>query len=141
MKIRVMNIEDYDSVMSLWTKTPGIGISRADTKEGLNRFLKRNENLSFVCEMDNKIVGTILCGHDGRRGFIYHLAVDEQYRLKGIGKALVVKAIEELKREGIHKYHIFVIKSNYDGKKFWNKMGFKKREDIEVFSMDIDVKH
>lgn len=137
MKIRQMNIDDYKKAMDLWQKTPGIGLSRADSNQRLAYFLDKNKGLCFVCEMNNKIVGTILCGHDGRRGFIYHLAVDEEYRLKGIGKALVKEALLGLKKEGIHKCHIFVMKDNQVGKVFWEKMGFIKRDDIEVFSKEV----
>jgi len=137
MKIRKMNIEDYQEVINLWSKTQGVCISSADSKEHIKSFLKRNKDLSFVCELNQKIVGTIMCGHDGRRGYIYHLAVDESYRLKGIGKALVEKAIGQLKDHGIGKCHLFVVKNNENGKNFWSKIGFEKREDIEVFSKDI----
>jgi len=137
MIIRQMKPEDWHQMMNLWQSTEGIGIGRSDTKEGLEKFLSRNKGMSFVCEIDGNIIATIMCGHDGRRGFIYHLAVDENFRLQGIGKRLVEKALEELKKRGIHKCHIFVMKTNEKGKSFWSKMGFQKRDDIEVFSIDI----
>ncbi|ACM61271.1 ribosomal protein S18 acetylase RimI-like enzyme [Caldicellulosiruptor bescii] len=137
MIIREMNPNDWSKVISLWQNTEGIGIGRSDTKEGLEKFLNRNKGMSFVCEIDGKIIATIMCGHDGRRGFIYHLTVAENFRLQGIGKRLVEKALEELKNQGIHKCHIFVMKNNEKGKNFWSKMGFQKRDDIEVFSIDI----
>jgi len=137
MIIREMKVEDWQQMINLWQTTEGIGLGRSDTIEGLERFLNRNKGMSFVCEIDGKIVATIMCGHDGRRGFIYHLAVANNFRSQGIGKRLVEKALQELKMQGIHKCHIFVMKDNEKGKNFWSKVGFQKRNDIEVFSIDI----
>ncbi|WP_271629370.1 GNAT family N-acetyltransferase [Caldicellulosiruptor sp. DIB 104C] len=137
MIIREMKVEDWQEMMNLWQTTEGIGLGRSDTIEGLEKFLNRNKGMSFVCEIDSKIVATIMCGHDGRRGFIYHLAVAKDFRSQGIGRQLVEKALQELKKQGIHKCHIFVMKDNEKGKNFWSKMGFQKRNDIEVFSIDI----
>ncbi|AZT89730.1 GNAT family N-acetyltransferase [Caldicellulosiruptor changbaiensis] len=137
MIIREMKVEDWQEMRNLWQTTEGIGLGRSDTIEGLEKFLNRNKGMSFVCEIDSKIVATIMCGHDGRRGFIYHLAVAKNFRLQGIGKSLVEKALQELRKQGIHKCHIFVMKDNEKGKNFWSKIGFQKRNDIEVFSIDI----
>ncbi|WP_039765953.1 GNAT family N-acetyltransferase [Caldicellulosiruptor sp. F32] len=137
MIIREMKVEDWQEMRNLWQTTEGIGLGRSDTIEGLEKFLNRNKGMSFVCEIDSKIVATIMCGHDGRRGFIYHLAVAKDFRSQGIGRQLVEKALQELKKQGIHKCHIFVMKDNEKGKNFWSKMGFQKRNDIEVFSIDI----
>jgi len=131
--IREMKVEDWQQMINLWQTTEGIGLGRSDTIEGLERFLNRNKGMSFVCEIDGKIVATIMCGHDGRRGFIYHLAVAKNFRSQGIGKRLVEKALQELRMQGIHKCHIFVMKDNEKGKDFWSKVGFQKRSDIEVF--------
>ena len=96
--IRTMTIEDYDEVYALWTKIRGFGLrSVDDSREGIARFLKRNPTTSVVAVEDGKVVGSILCGHDGRRGCLYHVCVDEDYRRRGIGKSMVVKAMEELK--------------------------------------------
>ncbi|ABP66836.1 hypothetical protein Csac_1233 [Caldicellulosiruptor saccharolyticus DSM 8903] len=89
MIIREMKVEDWQEMINLWQTTEGIGLGSSDTIEGLERFLNRNKVMSFVCEIDGKIVATIMCGHDGRRGFIYHLAVAKNFRLQGIGKSLV----------------------------------------------------
>ena len=102
--IRVMTIEDYDGVYALWKKIRGFGIrSIDDSREGVGRFLKRNPTTSVVAEKDGKIVGSILCGHDGRRGCLYHVCVDEAYRRHGIGRAMVVFAMKALKEEKINK--------------------------------------
>ena len=104
MTIRTMTIEDFDQVHALWMTIKGFGIrSIDDSKEGVERFLKRNPTTSVVAEIDNKIVGSILCGHDGRRGCLYHVCVDEKYRRHGIGKAMVVYAMQALKKEKINK--------------------------------------
>ena len=102
--IRTMTIDDYDGVHELWMTIKGFGIrSVDDSREGVERFLKRNPSTSVVAEEDGKIVGGILCGHDGRRGCLYHVCVHEDYRRKGIGKAMVVRAMEKLKEENISK--------------------------------------
>jgi len=89
VSIREMQIDDYDEVFDLWRKTLGMGLSKADEKENMLRFLFRNVGLSYVCCLEDIIIGTVLCGHDGRRGYIYHVTVAEEYRGKGIGRALV----------------------------------------------------
>ena len=102
--IRAMKIEDYDQVHALWMKISGFGIrSMDDSKEGVERFLKRNPYCSVVAEKDGQIVGSILCGHDGRRGCLYHVCVHPDYRKQGIGKSMVVFAMQALKREEINK--------------------------------------
>lgn len=103
--IRTMTIEDYDEVYALWTKIRGFGLrSVDDSREGIARFLKRNPTTSVVAVEDGKVVGSILCGHDGRRGCLYHVCVDEDYRRRGIGKSMVVKAMEELKKNRSIRY-------------------------------------
>lgn len=135
--IREMVIEDYDEVYQLWSLTKGIGLSGADTRANIDAYLKRNKGISFVCEADDRIIGAILCGHDGRRGFIHHLVVDEQYRRIGLGQKLISKSLERLKQENIQKCHLFVMKDNELGKEFWIKMGWVQREDIRTFSRNI----
>lgn len=98
--IREMTIDDYEEVYTLWKKIKGFGLrSIDDSREGVDRFLKRNPTSSVVAEEDGKIVGSILCGHDGRRGCFYHVCVDKDYRRRGIGKNMVVFAMEALRRE------------------------------------------
>jgi ribosomal protein S18 acetylase RimI-like enzyme len=132
--IHQMQIEDYNYIYKLWSSTPGIGLSDADRYESIHKFLKRNKELSYVCRYKNRIIGTILCGHDGRRGYIYHVTVAEKYRERGIGQALVNKSLEQLKKEGIDKCHLFVFADNAIGKVFWTSSGWTLREDIFVYS-------
>ena len=132
--IRTMTIEDYEQVHDLWMKIHGFGIrSVDDSKEGVERFLKRNPTTSVVAVEDDKIVGAILCGHDGRRGCLYHVCVDEAYRMRGIGKAMVVFAMEALKTEGINNVSLIAFTKNDIGNAFWKEIGWKKREDLNYY--------
>ena len=132
--IRPMIIEDYDEVYAMWLITSKRALSSADERGQIERYLKRNEGLSQVAVIDGKIVGTVLAGHDGRRGFIHHMAVLPAYRRRHIGHALAEKAIEKIKSEGIEKTHIFCYQDNETGQKFWRDFGFVKRDDIFDFS-------
>lgn len=132
--IRVMTAADFDGVHALWMKIRGFGIrSIDDSREGVERFLKRNPTTSIVAEMDGKIVGSILCGHDGRRGCFYHVCVDEKYRRCGIGKSMVVMAMEALKAEHINKVSLIAFTKNDVGNAFWNTIGWTKREDLNYY--------
>lgn len=129
--IRTMNISDYDKVYRLWTHTEGLGLNVTDdSKDGIAAYLQRNPNTCFVAEDNGEIVGVILSGHDGRRGFIYHTTVKNEYRGKGIGKKLVDAALNALEQEGIHKVALVVFEENMKGNLFWEKAGFTVREDL-----------
>ncbi|WP_291573789.1 GNAT family N-acetyltransferase [Clostridium sp. UBA4548] len=139
MKIRLLAIEDYEKVYDLWTNTKDMGMrSLDDSYEGIERFLKRNPTTSFVAEKDNEVVGVILCGHDGRRGYIYHTAVNADYRRKGLGETLVNAALEALKKEGINKAALVVFSTNDVGNRFWESIGFEKREDLVYRNISIN---
>jgi len=135
--IREMNIEDYEEALSLWQGVEGIGLSDSDNKNEISLFLDRNVGLSFVEEEAHKVIGTVLCGHDGRRGFLYHLSVDSLHRGKGIGRKLVDRCLIRLREEGIRKCHLFVFTNNQKGKKFWEYIGFKERSNLGIYSLDI----
>jgi len=137
--VRVMKIEDYDQIYSLWSKIKGFGIrSIDDSREGIERFLKRNPTTSVVAEKDGKIVGAILCGHDGRRGCFYHVCVDEAYRMRGIGKSMVVFAMEALKEEKINKVSLIAFTKNDIGNAFWKEIGWTKREDLNYYDFTLN---
>lgn len=137
--IRVMTIEDYDGVHALWMKIKGFGIrSIDDSREGVERFLKRNPTTSVVAVEDGKIVGSILCGHDGRRGCLYHVCVDEAYRMRGIGKSMVVKAMEALRAEHINKVSLIAFTQNDIGNAFWKEIGWTKREDLNYYEFTLN---
>lgn len=136
MIIREMTIEDYEEVYRMWQITTKRALSKADEKTQMERYLRRNAGMSQVAVIDGKIVGTVLAGHDGRRGFIHHMAVMPEYRRKHIGHSLAEKAIEKIQSEGIDKTHIFCYQNNETGQSFWRDFGFKKREDVFVYSLD-----
>ncbi len=134
MQIRPMTIGDYDEVFAMWQITSRRALSKADERGQIERYLKRNEGMSQVAVTDGKIVGTVLAGHDGRRGFIHHMAVLPEYRRRHIGRKLAEKAIEKITADGIDKTHIFCYRTNEAGQKFWSDFGFEKRGDIYIFS-------
>lgn len=132
--IRAMEEKDYEQVHSLWMSIKNFAIrSKDDSEEGVIRFLRRNPGISVVAEEDGKIVGAILCGHDGRRGCLYHVCVSEQYRLRGIGKAMVVYCMEALKKEKINKVSLIAFSENDIGNAFWKEIGWTKREDLNYY--------
>ncbi len=137
--LRVMTIDDYDQVYALWKMIKGFGIrSVDDSREGIARFLRRNPTTSVVAEEDGKIVGAILCGHDGRRGCLYHVCVDPAFRMRGIGKSMVVFAMEALKREKINKVCLNAFTKNDIGNAFWNEIGWTKREDLNYYDFTLN---
>lgn len=140
--IRVMTIEDYDGVYTLWKKIKGFGLrSIDDSKIGVERFLKRNPTTSVVAVENGKIVGSILCGHDGRRGCLYHVCVDEAYRRRGIGKAMVVHAMQALKEEKINRVSLIAFTKNDVGNAFWNTIGWTRREDLNYYDFTLNEKN
>lgn len=131
MIIRTMKIEDYEGIYDLWTHTVGIGLNTTDdSKEGIAKYLLRNPNTCFVAEGNGIIAGVIMSGHDGRRGFIYHTTVKQEYRGQGIGKKLVDSALAALEAEDIHKVALVAFEKNISGNIFWEKMGFTVRDDL-----------
>ncbi len=137
--IRVMTIDDYDEIFELWMKIKGFGIrSVDDSREGIARFLRRNPTTSIVAEEDGKIVGSILCGHDGRRGCFYHVCVDPEYRMRGIGRSMVVKAMEALRKEEINKVCLIAFTENDIGNAFWNEIGWTKRLDLNYYDFTLN---
>lgn len=131
MNIRKMLAGDYDEVYGLWMSCRGMGLNHLDdSRDGIERFLKRNPDTCFVAEEDGRLVGAVLAGNDGRRGYIYHTAVLPQYRRRGIASRLVDTALQALKQCGIHKAALVVFDRNKDGGRFWESRGFTVREDL-----------
>ena len=140
--VRVMTIEDYDQVKELWNSIKGFGIrSMDDSREGVARFLKRNPTTSVVAEEDGKVVGAILCGHDGRRGCLYHVCVHKDYRMRGIGKSMVAFAMEALKKEEINKVSLIAFTKNDIGNAFWKEIAWTKREDLHYSEFTLNEKN
>lgn len=137
--IRTMTIDDYQEVYDLWMGIKGFGIrSVDDSREGVEIFLKRNPTTSVVAIEDGKIVGSILCGHDGRRGCFYHVCVADGYRRRGIGKAMAVHAMNALKEEHINKVSLIAFTKNDIGNAFWNSIGWTKREDLNYYDFTLN---
>ena len=138
MIIREMTIDDYDEVYEMWQITTKRALSKADERDQMERYLKHNAGMSQVAVVDGKIVGTVLAGHDGRRGFIHHMAVLPEFRRKKIGHALAQTAIQKIREQSIDKTHIFCYQNNETGQSFWRDFGFEKREDVFVYSFSND---
>ena len=134
MNIRTMTIEDYEGVYALWMSIKGFAIrSLDDSYEGVSRFLKRNPSSSVVAVEEGEIVGSILCGHDGRRGCLYHVCVHEEHRMRGIGKSMVVYCMKELEKEQISKVSLIAFTKNDIGNAFWKEIGWTRREDLNYY--------
>jgi len=137
IRTRQFTIEDYDAAIELWSRVEGLDVAEGDDRETINRFLKQNHGLSRVALDGSITVGAALCGHDGRRGYIYHLAVDPAYHGRGIGKQLMDECLAGLKRAGLQRANILVAKDNPRGRDFWRRTGW---EDLDgAAAMGIDV--
>ncbi len=140
--VRVMTIEDYEQVKALWLTIKGFAIrSIDDSYEGIERFLRRNPTTSVVAIEEGKVVGAILCGHDGRRGCLYHVCVAPEYRRKGIGKAMVVFCMKALQEEGISKVSLIAFTKNDIGNAFWKQIGWTKREDLNYYDFTLNTEN
>lgn len=138
-KIREMKIEDYTGVYHLWKEIKGFGIrSIDDSKEGIERFLKRNPTTSIVAEADGEIIGAILCGNDGRTGYFYHVCVKEEFRKHGIGKTMAVAAMKALKEEKINKVCLIAFADNEVGNRFWQNVGWAERTDVNYYDFTLN---
>lgn len=139
MEIRTMVINDYSMVYELWMSIKNFSIrSIDDSEEGIRRFLIRNPDTSVVAIEGGKVVGTILCGHDGRRASFYHVCVAEEYRKHGIGRKMTTFALDALKNEGINKVSLIAFKSNELGNNFWKTSGWTYRDDITYYDYTLN---
>lgn len=138
-EIRKMTIDDYDGVRALWMTIHGFAIrSVDDSREGVEVFLRRNPDTSVVAVDGGEIVGAILCGHDGRRGCLYHVCVREDHRMQGIGKSMVVFCMNALKAEHVNKVSLIAFTKNDVGNKFWRQIGWTKREDLNYYDFTLN---
>lgn len=133
-KLMPMTMRHYEPVYALWQASPGIVLTRSDSRERIEAFLRRNPGLSHVAMVQEKLVGAVLCGHDGRRGYLHHLAVAAAYRGRGIGRALVEICLRRLREQGIEKCHIFVMQDNPEGIAFWERIGWIDRTELKIMS-------
>lgn len=134
LHFRALTLADYDAVLTLWQSTEGVGLSDADSREAIGRYLARNPGLSFTAWDGDELVGAVLCGHDGRRGYVHHLAVKPSQRRQGLGKALAARCLDALAAEGIDKCHLFVFANNADAIAFWKSVGWSLRVELVVMS-------
>jgi ribosomal protein S18 acetylase RimI-like enzyme len=132
--IKAIDISSYVELLALWKSTEGVGLSESDSLENIRQFLSHNPGLSYAAWDNDLLVGTVLCGHDGRRGYIHHLAVRRTHRRQGIGTALVEECLESLKGTGIMKCHLFVFSENDSAISFWHDTGWTQRTDLIVMS-------
>lgn len=139
--VRNFCIEDYDAVVALWRRTEGVGLNESDTCPAIALYLRRNPRFSFVAEKDGRIIGAVLCGHDGRRGYLHHLAVARRYRRRGIGWRLVSACLAKLRKAGIRRCNIFVFAHNAAGMKFWEHIGWRLRTELRVMQISLSNNH
>ncbi|MDW6094865.1 MULTISPECIES: GNAT family N-acetyltransferase [Vibrio] len=136
VKIREMKIADYDEVIALWEQTEGMSIRDVDSRENIARYLERNPDLSFVAEINHEIVGAVLVGTDGRRGYLQHLAVSPHFRGKKLGRELVNQAINSLAKIDIPKTHLFVYNDNINAQQFYERLGWFARDEVRMYSFN-----
>jgi putative acetyltransferase len=134
IEIREMTISDYEDVAALWRQTENVGLNDADSAPGVAAYLERNPRMSFVALSAGRVVGAILCGHDGRRGYLHHLAVARDIRNQGLGRRLVNECLSRLKEQGIQKCNIFMFEENAPGRAFWSHTGWTLRTELCVMS-------
>jgi len=137
IETREFSIGDYDAALELWQRVEGLEIAEGDDRESVAHFLARNAGLSKVATDGTAIVGIALCGHDGRRGYIYHLAVDPAYQARGVGKRLMDECLDGLRRSGLKRALILVAKDNPRGRKFWRRYGWEEVPGPVIMGIDV----
>ena len=133
-RLRPLCAADYDAMLTLWRECDGIGLRGADSREQLCRFLERQAGLCFAAEQQDKLLGTVLASEDGRRGYLYHLAVHPEARRQGLGRLLVEQVLNALRERGIGKCHIHVFRDNWRGQAFWQSLGWRIRDETLIMS-------
>ena len=134
VNILPMALDDHLEVVALWERSEGVGLSDADKPNGLEQFIERNPGTCFVARDGSDLVGAVLCGHDGRRGYIHHLAVAKTHQRGGLGSALTDRCLDALREVGIDKCHLFVFRSNQDTLDFWHKAGWFERGELTILT-------
>ncbi|HEV2970460.1 MAG TPA: GNAT family N-acetyltransferase [Pirellulales bacterium] len=141
VEILPMTADDLDAAIALWRSTDGVGMAESDEPEHLQLFLKRNPGLSLVARNGPRLVGTVLCGQDGRRGFLYHLAVIPEYRKRGLGRSMVEHCLAALAALGVLKCNILLYVHNEAGERFWKSGGWAERADLKLMQRETDDRH
>jgi len=138
-EIAPLTVGIYDDVHALWVQAEGVGLhDYSDSRDGIAAYLERNPGLSFVARVDGLVVGAVLAGHDGRRGYLHHLTVHPDYRRQGIGRRLVDRCLDALRAAGIAKCHLFIFNTNESGIAFWRSVGWTPRMDVGIVSKVIN---
>jgi ribosomal protein S18 acetylase RimI-like enzyme len=137
IQTREFCIDDYDAAVELWKRVEGLDVAEGDDRETIRRFLNQNAGLSRVAIDGSTIVGAVLCGHDGRRGYIYHLAVDPAYQGRGLGRCLIDECLAGLKRFGLERANILVAKDNPRGRDFWRRCGWEDLDGAAAMGRDV----
>ncbi len=135
--IHPFTIDHFEDVLSLWQSSQGLGLSDADSRENIQAYLDRNPSMSFVGLAAGRVCGAVLAGHDGRRGYLHHLAVGPAFRRQGLGRRLVERALEALQGQGIRKCHLFVLRDNGEAVAFWESAGWKTRQRLNLMSREL----
>ena len=138
VQLREMTLADYDEVYALWAASEGIGLSSADSREAIGAFLQRNPGLAFVAVDGDIIVGAVICGTDGRRGYLHHLALRSSHKRQGIGRHLAQACLNRLREQGIEKCHIFVYRENHSARQFWESIGWVERVELVLMTKTLD---
>jgi N-acetylglutamate synthase len=138
-RVEPMTLADFDAVLRLWQATEGVGLNESDRRDNIALFLQRNPGLSRVVRDAGQVVGAVLCGHDGRRGYLHHLAVAVTHRKRGLGKQLVDTCLADLARLGIAKCNIFLFADHAAGEMFWQHNGWSKRVDLQVMQKSLSA--
>jgi ribosomal protein S18 acetylase RimI-like enzyme len=136
MLIEELRMSDYAEAYALWSRTEGMGLSDADAPESVARYLSRNPGTSTVAREGDHVVATALAGHDGRRGYLHHVAVDPAFRGRGLGRDVVARSIRLLREAGIERCHLFIFGKNETGQAFWRAVGWRERTDLRIYSRD-----
>jgi len=134
LEIRSFESSDIPDALALWRTADGVVVREADQPGPIRDYLRRHTASSFVAVAGSRVIGTVLCGHDGRRGYLYHLAVERAHRGRGVGRALATRALDALRREGIEKCHLMVVTENADARAFWSALGWQLRSDVVLMS-------
>ena len=137
IQTREFRLEDYEAALELWNRAEGLDVAEGDDRETIRRFLKRNPGLSRIANDGPKIVGAVLCGHDGRRGYVYHLSVDPKYHGRGLGGRLIDECLSGLKQAGLERANILVAKDNPSGLEFWRRSGWEDLDGAAPMGRDV----
>lgn len=145
VRLHAMSVGDLPEVLDLWRRVDGVGLNESDTPPRLEAYLRRNPGLSRIARSVDKatgamreLVAAVLCGHDGRRGYLHHLAVDPAWRRRGIARTLVGECLTGLAAEGITRCNLFVFADNADGHTFWNALGWRRRGELWMLQRPTD---